>query len=57
MDDLRFRWLKDEIYTVLNIGEGDPAFDDFLEGDDGATGSGITIIRNGQPSPAGVGGN
>jgi pilus assembly protein CpaB len=30
---------------------------ELLEGDDGAAGSGITIIRNGQPSPAGVGGN
>jgi len=30
---------------------------ELLEGDDDAAGSGITIIRNGQPSPAGVGGN
>ena len=36
MDDLRFRWLKDSIYTILNIDEVDPAFEDFLEGDDGA---------------------
>lgn len=36
MDDLRFRWLKDSIYNVLNIEEADPAFEDFLESDDGA---------------------
>jgi hypothetical protein len=36
MDDLRFRWLKDSIYTILNIDEIDPAFEDFVEGDDGA---------------------
>lgn len=36
MDDLRFRWLKDSIYTILNIDDDDPAFEDFLEGDDGA---------------------
>ena len=36
MDDLRFRWLKNSIYTVLNIDEPDPAFEDFLEGEDGA---------------------
>ncbi len=36
MDDLRFRWLKDSIYTILNIDEADPAFEDFVEGDDGA---------------------
>ena len=36
MDDLRFRWLKDSIYTILNVDEVDPAFEDFLEGDDGA---------------------
>ena len=36
MDDLRFRWLKDSLHTILNIDEGDPAFEDFLEGDDGA---------------------
>ncbi|CAM4781636.1 unnamed protein product [Rotaria magnacalcarata] len=36
MDDLRFRWLKDSIYTILNINEVDPAFEDFLEGEDGA---------------------
>jgi hypothetical protein len=36
MDDLRFRWLKDSIYTILNIDENDPAFEEFLEGEDGA---------------------
>lgn len=36
MDDLRFRWLKDSIYTILNVNEDDPAFEDFVEGDDGA---------------------
>ena len=36
MDDLRFHWLKDSIYTILNINGDDPAFEDFLEGDDGA---------------------
>jgi hypothetical protein len=36
MDDLRFRWLKDSIYTILNVDEVDPAFEEFLEGDDGA---------------------
>ena len=35
MDDLRFRWLKDAIYTILDIDKGDPSFEDFLEGDDG----------------------
>jgi hypothetical protein len=35
MDDLRFRWLKDSIYTILNIDENDPAFEEFLEGEDG----------------------
>ncbi|CAF1153227.1 unnamed protein product [Adineta ricciae] len=35
MDDLRFRWLKDAIYTILDIDMGDPSFEDFLEGDDG----------------------
>jgi len=30
---------------------------DLLEGTTGAAGAGITIIRNGQPTPAGVGGN
>lgn len=36
MDDLRFRWLKDTIYTILDVNGADPAFEDFLEGDDGA---------------------
>ena len=36
MDDLRFRWLKDSIYTILNVDAADLAFEDFLEGDDGA---------------------
>ncbi|CAF0991421.1 unnamed protein product, partial [Didymodactylos carnosus] len=36
MDDLRFRWMKDCIYNVLNIDSQDPAFEDFLEGEDGA---------------------
>lgn len=36
MDDLRFRWLKNSTYTILDINETDPAFEDFLEGDDGA---------------------
>ena len=30
---------------------------DLLEGDGGSASTGITIIRNGQPAPAGVGGN
>ncbi|MBU3919815.1 MAG: hypothetical protein KJ961_04335, partial [Alphaproteobacteria bacterium] len=30
---------------------------ELLEGDGGSSGAGITIIRNGQPAPAGVGGN
>lgn len=30
---------------------------ELLEGDDGVAGSGITVIRNGQPSPSGMGGN
>ena len=36
MDDLRFRWLKQSTYAILNIDAADPAFEDFLEGDDGA---------------------
>ncbi|CAF4452379.1 unnamed protein product [Adineta steineri] len=36
MDDLRFRWLKESIYTILDINETDPAFESFLESHDGA---------------------
>ena len=36
MDDLRFRWLKNSIYSILCIDDIDPAFEDFLEDDDGA---------------------
>ena len=36
MDDLRFRWLKESTYAILDVDAADPAFEDFLEGDDGA---------------------
>jgi pilus assembly protein CpaB len=42
--------------TLVSGTERNPRIE-MLEEDGGSTGAGITIIRNGQPSPAGVGGN